>query len=74
MKERAKAAEELTNVYADLLDIGEDVSLSGDFVEDAENLELLEKAINGDVEAYEELQRRAAHDILIHAGVDDAEA
>lgn len=56
-----------------MLDIGEDLSLSDNFVEDTENLELLKEAAEGSEEAYEELQDRAAEDILSKFELDDTQ-
>lgn len=55
--------EGINDVYADLFDIDYD-SLSAGFIESAENAELLEKALKGDIKAYRELQRLAADDLF----------
>ncbi len=70
IKKRAQAVEELENTYQDLLDLDPSVNLSDDFTGSIDNLNLLRKAINGSEEAYEELQKRAAKDIWIQAGLD----
>jgi hypothetical protein len=74
VEDHAKAAEELSNVYNDLLDVGEGLSVSDAFATNPENLELLQAAINGDIDAYDELQRRAAEDIVTNIAVDDSAA
>ena len=73
MEKKATAASELSDVYEDMLDIDDDISLSDTFVEDTENLELLKEAAEGTEEAYDELQRNAAEDILIQAKLDDSQ-
>lgn len=54
---------ELRKQYGNLLDI-DGLMLSESFVESTENLELMEKAISGDAEAYEQLQKLASQGIL----------
>lgn len=63
LQDMASIMDDLSNSYEDLLDLDGDV-LSDDFVTNAENLELMTKAANGSVEAYNELARRAAEDII----------
>ena len=72
IEDHAEAISELQNVYQDLLDLDPNTELSRSFLEDADNLNLLEQAIQGSEEAYAELQRRAAEDIWIQAGLDPA--
>jgi hypothetical protein len=45
-------------------------ALSNDFLTNAENLDLMKAAIDGDVDAYDELLSRAGQDILIQVGID----
>ena len=54
-QDAAKAHAELSNVYSDLLDLASDDALSTGFTTDPENLELLKQAMEGDIEAYDEL-------------------
>lgn len=74
VQDQAKAVEELSNVYNDLLDVGEGLSVSDSFAKDPENLALLKEAINGTTEAYDELQKRAAQDIVTNIAVNDEQA
>jgi hypothetical protein len=60
---------DLRDSYADLLDL-EGSSLSQDFLTDAENLELMKAAIDGDTEAYDQLLERAGQDIVTHLELD----
>ena len=69
----AKTTKELRNTYEDLLDLDTD-SLSDAFIVDPSNLESLEAAINGDIDAYWDLWEAAQTDILIQAGMDDTQA
>ena len=69
----AKTTKELRNTYEDLLDLDTD-SLSDAFIVDPSNLESLEAAINGDIDAYWDLWEAAQADILIQAGMDDTQA
>lgn len=69
----AKTTKELRNTYEDLLDLDTD-SLSDAFIVDPDNLESLEAAINGDIDAYWDLWEAAQTDILIQAGMDDTQA
>lgn len=62
-------ASELAEAYGDLLDINGD-SLSESFLKSAENLQLMQDALNGSEEAYEQLQQAAVQDILIGIGLD----
>lgn len=52
----------------DILNIDDD-SLSSGFLESAENLDLMKRAAEGDVDAVEELRAAAATDIVQHANV-----
>lgn len=62
----------LANNYGDLLDIDGSM-LSQGFLESTENLEDLERAINGDIDAYERLREAAMQDILTTIAVDDSQ-
>ena len=58
----ADSIEDVQAAYGDLLDI-DSKHLSTDFLTNAENMTLYEKAIYGSIEAYRELQKVAADDI-----------
>lgn len=64
--------EELSDTYGDLLDVDGD-SLSDSFKASTENLELMEEAMNGSEEAYEQLQENAGKDILGSIGIDTSQ-
>ena len=66
LKGLKSATEEILN-----LDIN---SLSGDFFNNAENLNLLEQAAQGSTDAVEALRRAAADDILLHLNADIAQS
>ena len=59
---------DLRETYSDFLDLTDDVSDS--FIRDRKNLKLLEEAINGNEEAYEDLAEAAAKDIISQLGED----
>ena len=69
-EDQADAASELNDVYSDLIGLAEGTDLSAAFTTNPENLELLQRVMEGDIKAYDELAARAAQDILIQAGVD----
>ena len=73
-EDHAAAAAELRDVYSDILDLTDDMDLSLDFAADPENLELLQRVMQGDIDAYDELADRAQADIEIQAGIDTAQA
>ncbi len=68
----AKTIKGLRNAYGDLLDVSGD-TLSKNFLENAENLDLMAKAAEGDEEAYNQLQQAVREDIAAQAHFDDAE-
>lgn len=68
----AKVLPELRDAYADLLDL-DGSSLSEDFLSNADNLELMKKAINGNTDAYNQLLDLAQQDILAHIQMDPAQ-
>ena len=72
IQDQAQAVDELKNVYGDLLDI-DGSQLSNEFLTNAENLELMEKAAKGSEEAYNELQEIAGKDILAQVGIDTSQ-
>lgn len=63
---------ELQDAYGDLLDI-DGSTLSASFIKNVDNLQDLEKAISGDEEAYNRLQKVAAKDLLVSLGLDDTQ-
>ena len=65
MQDAANAAAEMTDAYGDLLDI-DGSQLSADFLQNAENLELMKQATEGSEEAYKQLQAAANEDIITH--------
>ena len=72
LQEQAQLCEELGNVYADLLDVPDNV-LSDEFLTSADNLNLLKQAANGAEWAYDALRQAAFEDIIGHAGLDLAD-
>lgn len=62
------AVSELGETYADLFDVDVD-DFSDTFIKSTENAELLQKALEGDQEALDELQSRAMSDMLTEADV-----
>ena len=62
IEEQSKAIEELKNSFEDLLDLDYG-SLSSEFVKNEKNQKLLQEAIKGSTDAYNELQAAAAKDI-----------
>ena len=68
----AESAQEMAEAYGDMLDIdGSD--LSNSFLKSAKNLGLMEDAMNGSEEAYQELQSLARQDLAVQFGIDDAQ-
>ena len=70
LQEQIQTANELQNVYSDLLDLQPNEQLSQSFLTSAENLELFKQAAEGSTQAYDELYQRAQEDILIQMGID----
>ena len=68
----AKTIKGLRNAYGDLLDVSGD-TLSKNFLENAENLDLMARAAKGDEEAYNQLQDAVRQDIAAQAHFDDTE-
>ena len=65
LQEQVQAMDGLRDAYADLLDL-DGSALSNDFLTNAENLDLMKAAIDGDIDAYDELLSRAGQDIITH--------
>ena len=70
--DQAETIDEMRDAMGDLLDLPYD-SLSDDFVTNAENMDLMRRAAEGDEEAYNELAEAAGKDILAQVGIDDAQ-
>lgn len=63
LQDVAEITDDLANSYEDLLNISKG-SLRNSFVTNAENLDLMTRAAQGSVEAYDELAKRANEDII----------
>ena len=72
IQDQAGVIEGLRDAYADLLDMDAS-ALSDDFLRDAENLELMKSAIDGNVDAYDQLLERAGQSILMQVGLDTSQ-
>lgn len=66
----AESAQEMAEAYGDMLDL-DGSNLSNSFLKSAKNLGLMEDAMNGDKEAYQELQSLARQDLAVQFGIDD---
>ena len=73
MQEQIQAANELQNVYSDLLGLPFEDGLSTDFTSDINNLHLLKQAANGSTQAYNTLLQTAYQDMIVHLGIDDSD-
>ena len=71
--DHAQIAEELQNVYSDLLDLPFDNILSDNFLQDVDNLNLLKQAANGSEQAYDELLQKAQQDIQGKVSLDNTQ-
>ena len=69
IQQQIQAMEELRQTYADLLDLDGD-SLSEDFLSSTENLDLMKAAIDGDIDAYDQLMNLAQQDIAAQIHLD----
>ena len=76
---KALSGDEYTEEYSSALKslrqnmkqmLGVSSDLSEEFLTDAENMDLMAKAAEGDGEAIDELRKKAATDIIIHAGLN----
>ena len=72
MQEAAIAAKEMQKAFGNLLDFDGSV-LSGEFLQDVKNLDLMKEAINGNETAYQQLQEAANKDIIAQCKVDTTE-
>ena len=68
----SETADQMAEAYGDLLDI-DGSELSSDFLNNAENLELMKAALDGNEEAYNALQEAAGKDILANIGIDTSQ-
>lgn len=66
LEDQTEAINEMEEAYGNLLDI-DGSQLSQDFLTNAENLELMKAAAEGDVAAMQQLAEAAQNDILLHA-------
>lgn len=66
LEDQTKAINEMEEAYGNMLDI-DGSQLSQDFLTNAENLELMKAAAEGDVAAMQQLAEAAQNDILLHA-------
>ena len=67
-----ETADQMAEAYGDLLDI-DGSELSADFLNNADNLELMKQALEGNEEAYQALQEAAGKDILARIGIDTSQ-
>lgn len=65
-------ANEMAEAYGNLLDM-DGSNLSESFLKSADNLQLMQEALNGSEEAYEQLQQAAVQDILIGIGLNQTD-
>lgn len=65
----SETADQMAEAYGDLLDINGS-ELSAEFLQSKENLELMQKALEGDVRSYALLREAAGKDILARIGLD----
>jgi len=70
IQEQAEIIDDLQDAYADLLDL-DGSSLSNDFLTNTENLDLMKAAIDGDIDAYNELLEAAQRDIVAHLSLSE---
>ena len=68
IQDQAEAVVGLRDAYADLLDLDGD-SLSTQFLTNADNLELMKAAIDGNIDAYDQLLFLAGQDIFFQVGL-----
>ena len=70
MEDKVVAMNEMREAYSNMLDI-DGSSLSADFLESAENLDLMKQAAEGSEEAYQQLMDKAQEEIVAKIGLDD---
>lgn len=69
VQDQVAVFDELKDAYSDLLDL-DGASLSEEFLSSTENLDRMKAAIDGDVEAYDELMQLAQQDIAAQVHLD----
>lgn len=72
MQDQAEIINDLRDAYADLLDL-DGSSLSKEFLTSTENLDLMKAAIDGDIEAYNQLLELSGQDIAMSVGLDSSQ-
>ena len=68
LQDQVEAMDGLRDAYADLLDLDGDL-LSQNFLSSAENLDLMRAAIDGDIDAYNQLAQAAQQDMQATLGI-----
>ena len=68
-EDQAEVLDEVGNAMSDMLGMNMD-GLSKDFLNNADNLELMKQAAEGSEEAYNELLEKAGQDVLAQVGID----
>lgn len=66
----SEAMDEMADAYGNLMDIDGSL-LSNDFLTNIDNLNLMEQAVNGNEDAYNQLMEAARQDIAMTVGFDD---
>ena len=70
IQDQASVMAELSDAYGDLLNL-DGSTLSDSFLTSADNLDLMKAAIDGDIDAYNQLLAAAGQDIIAHLDLDD---
>ena len=73
IQQLAEVIQPLRDAYADLLDM-DGSSLSNEFLQNVQNLQLMKQAIDGNIDSYNELKQIAAEDIIAHLVFDTDQA
>ena len=73
IQQLAQVIQPLRDAYADLLDM-DGSSLSSEFLQNVQNLQLMKQAIDGNIESYNELKQLAAEDLVAHLVFDTEQA
>ena len=71
LAEYAGIVDELTDAYADLLNFKGQNPFSDEFLRSTDNLNLMKAAIDGDVDAYNQLMEIAQQDIITNITIND---
>lgn len=72
IQDMSEAMDEMADAYGNLMDIDGSL-LSADFLTDINNLNLMQQAVNGNEDAYNQLMEAARQDIAMKVGFDDTE-